>query len=449
VPLLSVGKAENSKIRFTRAQGALLANWLREDQAFTADQEFTELRQRIISSQKLKAKVAPRGFRAQLRGYQKEGLGWLQFLRDTQIGGILADDMGLGKTVQVLAHLLAEKNRAKEPKPSLVILPKSLLWNWQEEAARFAPSLKVLAYAGTNRASLRARIPEHDLVLVTYSILRQDLAHFLPWKFDTIVADEAQAIKNMKSISHQACMALNGAHRLALTGTPVENSLDDLHALLSFVNPGLFHARSRDKLFRSSDGEALSRLANALRPFILRRTKQQVLKDLPEKSEQVLHCELSAKERRQYSDLRDYYRDHIRANVAGRGLAKSKIVVLEALLRLRQAACHPGLVDAKLKGSESAKLEILGEKLQELQKEGNKSLVFSQFTSYLQIVKQRLDREGISYLYLDGQTSSSERQEKVRLFQSDSNISVFLISLKAGGVGLNLTAAEYVFILDP
>jgi SNF2 family DNA or RNA helicase len=291
-------------------------------------------------------------------------------------------------------------------------------------------------------------------VLVTYPILRLDFNELKKFDFHYVIADEAQAIKNAESLSHKACCLLRGTHRLAMTGTPVENSIEDLFAMLDFVSPGLLGSSVRQRMSQAAthgklDTSALDQLAQALKPFILRRTKGQVLKDLPEKTEKILHCELSAQERKHYVELRDHYRDHLRGEIERRGLARSKIVILEALLRLRQAACHPGLIDKKRIGSESAKVETLIAQLQSVISEGHKALVFSQFTSFLDIVEKKLKSEKIRFRRLDGKTGAEERRQRVAEFQENPTLKIFLISLKAGGVGLNLTAADYVFILDP
>ena len=269
--------------------------------------------------------------------------------------------------------------------------------------------------------------------------------------FDYAILDEAQAIKNANSQSAKASRLLRADHRLAMSGTPVENHLGELWTLFEFLNPGMLGSASVFKLAgeaaRNPDGETRRLLAHALKPFILRRTKEQVARELPPKSEQTIYCEMEPEQRKLYSELREHYRSVLLQRVDVEGLAKSKIQVLEALLRLRQAACHPGLLDQKYSGKPSAKTEVLLERLREIVDEGHKALVFSQFTSLLSIIRRHLDSAGIVYEYLDGRTRN--RQECVERFQNDSDCCLFLISLKAGGLGLNLTAAEYVFILDP
>ncbi|HTU27152.1 MAG TPA: DEAD/DEAH box helicase, partial [Pirellulales bacterium] len=347
--------------------------------------------------------------------------------------------------------------------PSLVVVPRSLVFNWIEEAARFTPELRVLSFTGLDRSTALGQLDRYDLVVTTYGTLRRDAAKLCQHEFDFVILDEAQAIKNASSQSAKACRLLSARRRLAMTGTPVENHLGDLWSLFEFLNPGMLgRNKTSTRLFKpqrnSRQGgparsvpepaaEDVLLLAKALRPFMLRRTKQQVLADLPEKTEQTLYCELGDEERKLYDELKDHYRASLLERVGRVGVNKAKIHVLEALLRLRQAACHPGLLDKKAIDGSSAKLDTLLEQLTELVDEGHKALVFSQFTSLLAIVRRQLDRREICYEYLDGKTT--KRQAVIDRFQSDPACKLFLISLKAGGQGLNLTAADYIFILDP
>lgn len=460
-PLASLGEATEEGFRFNRPQGALLSAWLSyENTVVSVDHDFSKLMKEIASQEALKPSEPASSFHGSLRSYQKDGLAWLKFLGNIGFGGILADDMGLGKTVQLLAHLdseyqkIPQKNPKTKQLPSLIILPKSLMWNWKEEAERFTPSLNVISYAGSDRKKLLKDIPGAHLVLITYSTLRLDFEQFREFEFYFVVADEAQAIKNADSLAHKVCCLIRGRHRLAMTGTPVENSVEDLFSILDFVNPKLLGNAVRSKMTRASSSgllepEALKQLSQALKPFILRRTKEQVLKDLPEKTEKILHCEMSPKEMKYYIELRDYYRNYLKGEINRQGLNRSKIVVLEALLRLRQAACHPGLIDRKRLNGESAKVETLIAQLKEAISEGHKALVFSQFTSFMDILEISLRKEKIEFERLDGKTEMEDRKTRVARFQNDTSLKVFLISLKAGGVGLNLTAADYVFIMDP
>jgi SNF2 family DNA or RNA helicase len=295
---------------------------------------------------------------------------------------------------------------------------------------------------------LRDRFNEHDVVLTTYGTLRRDAAALIAIPFDYIVLDESQAIKNAASVSAKTTRVLNGRHRLALSGTPIENHLGELWSLFEFLNPGLLStapAFARAGVRRHMDDDALAMLARGLRPFMLRRTKDQVARELPARTEQTLYCDLERPQRVLYDDLRDHYRRTLLKSATG--LGRQKLQILEALLRLRQAACHPGLIDKSRPHAASAKLDMLVPRIVEAVAEGHKTLVFSQFTSFLAILRMRLDEEHIAYEYLDGHTR--DREAKVERFQQDPACRLFLISLKAGGVGLNLTAAEYVFLLDP
>ncbi|MBK7891791.1 MAG: DEAD/DEAH box helicase [Bdellovibrionales bacterium] len=462
-PMLRLGKRSAAGISFGRAQGALLAAWMGGagdggSHEIKVDKSFTQLKKSLETLTVLKPLTPSKGaLRGTLRSYQKRGLSWLTALSDLKMGGVLADDMGLGKTIQVLSLLSTRSLSASESKrrPSLVIVPKSLVFNWQDEAARFTPKLRTAVYAGSGRSAVLNKVSDYDLIFVTYSILRLDIDRFAKQTFDYVIVDEAQAIKNRSSLVHRACCQIKAEHRLALTGTPVENSVEDLLSLFHFVSPGLISSSLRDRLVRagsldSIDREVLNGMGRALQPFILRRKKSDVLKDLPQKSESIIHCELSGEEMRRYKELRDFYRRSLAGKIEQEGLAKSKIVVLEALLRLRQAACHPGLIDHRMTAQSSSKIDVLLEHLTSIRAEGHRTLVFSQFTSLLDIAGRALTEKGISFERLDGTTNLKERKIRVERFQKPtSETSVFLISLKAGGVGLNLTAADYVFLLDP
>ena len=427
--IVSFGEAEGEFIRYRQSQASLLDAMLAAQPAIAVDEVFARARTALHSFSGIGALDPPASFRGHLREYQREALGWLEFLRRFGFGGCLADDMGLGKTVMVLA-LLESRRQGPEGQgpggrgsPSLVVVPRSLVFNWIEEAGRFAPEMRVLDYTGTDRST--ELVKEHDLVLTTYGTLRRDAAQLKDVSFDYVILDEAQAIKNATTASAKAARLLQGQHRLALSGTPVENHVGELWSLFDFLNPG----------------------PRAVRPFILRRTKQQVAPELPERTEQTIHCELEEPQRKLYNELRDRYRRTLLAQVDRDGLNKSKMQVLEALLRLRQAACHPALVDHRRTAESSAKFDVLLPRLGELVEDGYKALVFSQFTTLLGLLRPRLDAAGIVYEYLDGKTR--DRAARVERFQTDQDCRVFLISLKAGGLGLNLTAAEYVFLLDP
>ncbi|MEK6701562.1 MAG: DEAD/DEAH box helicase, partial [Planctomycetota bacterium] len=469
---LGLGRAEGESVRFSKAQLSLVDALMAELPEATCDKQVAIARQKLRKFDGIEARKEPRTFKGELRPYQRQGLGWLTFLAEFGLGGCLADDMGLGKTVQLLAHL-ADRRKQGERQPWLVVAPKSLVLNWAKEAQRFTPGLKVIDYTGLERAAVRGSIGRGDLVLTTYATMRMDIEVLREIEFGCVVLDEAQTIKNATSQAAKAARLLKATRRLALTGTPVENRLEDLWSIFEFLNPGMLGSMPAFQQAAKSDKDAdgMVMLRRALRPFLLRRTKATVAPELPARSEQTVRCELEGKQRKLYDDLRTHYQTQLLGRVEREGMNKSKMHVLEALLRLRQVACHPALIEPKAlpraKGAspagasrvdkpvhvESAKVSMLVEMLEELGVEGHKALVFSQFTSMLALVKAELDQKGITYEELDGTTSAKERDLRVDRFQStpvkDGGRGVFLISLKAGGVGLNLTAAGYVFLLDP
>jgi superfamily II DNA or RNA helicase len=445
------GETSGDHVRYRQSQAALLDALLASQPAIAIDKVFARARAALQTFDGIGPQDPPDSFAGHLREYQRDALGWLEFLRRFGFGGCLADDMGLGKTVMVLAMLESRRRSAQkdEGAPSLVVVPRSLVFNWTEEAARFAPGLRVLDYTGTGRSTGLVR--EHDLVLTTYGTLRRDAAQLKDVEFDYVILDEAQAIKNVTTASAKAARLLRGRHRLALSGTPVENHIGELWSLFDFLNPGMlgtaaaFQAGSAGRA--RTDPDDLALVAKAVRPFILRRTKQQVAPELPERNEQTIHCELEGAQRRLYDELREHYRRTLLSHVDRYGLNRSKIQVLEALLRLRQAACHAALVDERRVHDPSAKFDVLLPRLSELADEGHKALVFSQFTSFLALLRPHLESMGLPYEYLDGRTR--DRAARVERFQTDVACPLFLISLRAGGLGLNLTGAEYVFLLDP
>jgi hypothetical protein len=448
----AMGRAVKDTIRFSSAQAGLLDALLAAQPAIDCDAVFQRFREQLSRFERVEPAVQPAGFTGELRGYQREGLGWLMFLQSFGFGGCLADDMGVGKTVQVLALLEMRRvlrSAGKLTKPSIAVVPKSLVFNWKREVERFTPQLRVIDHTGLGRDL--SRIDECDLLLTTYGTLRRDVALLQQIPFDYVILDEAQAIKNAQTDSAKSARLLSGDHRLAMSGTPIENHIGELWSLFEFLNPGLLGSASIFKGAASSgrtlDDGSLALIKRGVRPFILRRTKEEVARDLPPKTEQTLYCELEPRERKLYNQLRQHYRESLLPQIEKQGVAKASILVLEALLRLRQAACHPGLVDKAQRNRSSAKLDMLFEQLHDVLEEGHKALVFSQFTSLLNLVGTRLDADGIPYAYLDGKTR--DRAACVERFQTNAEVQLFLISLKAGGVGLNLTAADYVFILDP
>ena len=455
--LAALGQSDGERVRLRNTQATLIEALVNgaDGAVLHADDKFNSWRERLVHVDGIAASPPPPGFVGELRPYQAVGLGWLRFLDELDVGGCLADDMGLGKTVQMIALLLWRKHlnaaNGEAPLPSVVVVPRSLTWNWHAEINRFAPNLEVMEYAGSDRKHQFAGIASVDVVLMTYGTLRRDIEMLREQPFQYAILDEAQAIKNARSQSAKSARLLQARQRFVMTGTPVENHIGELWSLFDFLNPGLLGTTTGFKSMAKAGGrnslEAARLLSTGLRPFILRRTKSEVLADLPEKTEQTLFCELPAEQRELYDELRDYYRASLDTHIREVGLAKSKIHVLEALLRLRQVACHPGLVESSRREGSSAKLDVLMERLADVVAEGHKALVFSQFTQLLALVRRQVEQAGFSYEYLDGRTVN--RQAVVNRFQTDPECDLFLISLKAGGHGLNLTAADYVFILDP
>jgi superfamily II DNA or RNA helicase len=392
-----------------------------------------------------------------LRPYQKEGVAWLRFLRANGFGGILADEMGLGKTLQVLAHLdaLKKANDRQDAAPSLIVCPTSLVFNWEAEAGKFTPDLRVLSLDGPQRHERFAQIPRHDLIITSYALLRRDAEQYRGIEFDTLVLDEAQHIKNRQTQNAQSVKAARARHRLVLTGTPLENSVLDLWSIFDFLMPGYlgsardFRERYEMAIARDKNSAAQARLARRLRPFLLRRLKREVAADLPERIEQVSYCELGEDQRALYQETLEAGRREMLSAADAGGQAKSRMIVLTALLRLRQICCDPRLLnlDRAAAATPSGKTELFLELLEEALDGGHRVLVFSQFTSMLGLLREELSVQQVAFCYLDGATQ--DRAQVVEKFQGDPAIPVFLISLKAGGVGLNLTGADTVVHFDP
>lgn len=446
----ALGETSDDHVRFTRSQIGLVEAWLSTQPPVDCDAAFAQARAALSEVERLAPKDPAPSFVGELRQYQREGLGWLEFLERCACGGCLADDMGLGKTVQVLAHLDVRRARGLQQAPSLVVVPRSLVFNWMDEASRFTPELRVVDHTGALRGREASTFDNADIVLVTYGTLRRDIGWFKDMLFDYVVLDEAHAVKNSSSESAKVVRLLQARHRLALSGTPVQNHLGELWSLFEFLNPGMLGASqafARAMGRKGLDDDTRENLTRAVRPFVLRRTKEAVAPELPARVEQIVHCAMDASQRKVYDKLLAHFRSTVGERVAVSGLSRSKIHVLEALLRLRQAACHPGLVGAEYSGAGSAKLDVLFERLDEILQEGHRALVFSQFTRLLSYVREHLDARGVRYAYLDGRTR--DREVRVKAFQEDETIGLFLISLKAGGLGLNLTGADYVFLLDP
>ncbi|TPG64377.1 DEAD/DEAH box helicase [Hymenobacter nivis] len=395
----------------------------------------------------------PVGFRGELRSYQKAGYNWLRFVQDYHFGGCLADDMGLGKTVQTLAMLQQRaESGAAQGAASLLALPTSLVYNWLNEAQKFTPGLRLLVYTGTYRNKDVAQFADYDVVLTSYGIVRLDAELLASYKFDYVILDESQAIKNPSSTTSQAVRQLHSKHRLILTGTPVENSTMDLWSQMSFINPGLlgtqafFRKEFLKPIEQHRDEGRTRRLHALIKPFILRRHKEQVAKELPAKTEQLSYCDMTPEQAQAYEETKSFYRNKILQNLDEHGPASTQFLLLQGLTRLRQMANHPHLADPTYT-HESGKLREVLRMVRNVVAEGHKVLVFSQFVQHLALVRAALDERQLPYAYLDGNTR--DRAAEVARFQENDALQIFLISLKAGGVGLNLTAADYVFLLDP
>lgn len=413
---------------------------------------------------------APAGLKAEMRPYQIEGLSWMHFLQTQKLGGCLADDMGLGKTLQTLALLMWNKEnilltdeteeegqmslfgKEKPCLTSLIVVPASLSHNWYNEIRKFCPALKTKIHQGTGRQRSASQFSGYDIIISSYHTVRQDIEFFTTMNFFYVVLDESQYIKNPSSNIYRAVTRLKSKHRLVLTGTPVENSLTDLWTQLSFVNPGLlgslifFKREFAKPIEKNYEEEKEKRLRKIIQPFIMRRTKEMVVKELPEVTEQIVYCDMSEEQAAIYEREKSAVRNSILENIEAVGIEKSAIMVLQGLMRLRQIANHPVLTDESYRGV-SGKFETITRNIENVISEGHKILIFSSFVKHLDLFPWWLKSNGIGYAMLTG--STTDREKVINNFRNDERVKVFLISLKAGGVGLNLTEADYVFILDP
>ena len=439
---LSGCKVEEDKVTMSNAEMLFHNEELAKHEAFSSDHLFREVQELGILSNNPQLAVPDEKFKGELRPYQQQGLSWLETMLDANIGCLLADDMGLGKTVSVLA-LLSKKLNGQ----CLVVVPKSLIHNWSTEVAKFTPHLPVYAHYGTNRRNSGLNLKTAKIVITTYHTLRSDIELLSAQRFEFLILDEAQWIKNQDSQVHKGCLQIVATKKLALTGTPVENAINDLFSILNVVAPGLITPERRKRYAYSQDLKQVGELKKSLQPFILRRTKEAVLTDLPDKTEQVIFCEMSKSDKRDYHHLKTYLWAAIKKQIDTKGLGGAKMMVLEALTKLRQAASHQGILDKAKESKPSAKFEVLLEQLETVVADGHKALVFSSFLKPLEFLKRHLNELAIDYEYMDG--SSTDRTEIIESFKTDPTKKVFLMTLKTGGVGLNLTCASYVFILDP
>lgn len=447
------GEIKNNKLEISKLRFSVVDELFDQLDDSTILQELAEKRQRIRNFTNITETEVPEQVQANLRHYQKEGLNWLNFLDEMKWGGILADDMGLGKTLQVLSFLQQQANKGRGT--NLIVVPTTLLFNWENELKKFTPNLKALYYYGADRTRNTDEFKNYDLVFTSYGVLLRDIQFLSRFRFNYAVLDESQAIKNPASHRYKAACLIDANNKIALTGTPIENSTFDLFAQMSFVNRGFLGAVKKFKesyvipIDKDGNEAIASELNKIINPFILCRTKEKVASELPDRTESVLYCEMETAQRRVYDAYRNDYRDRLLNKIEEDGIGKSKMMVLEALTRLRQICDSPVLLDSEeVAENQSVKINELVRHITE--KTGkHKILVFSQFVRMLGLIRDELDKLNIEYEYLDGQSSSKQREQSVSNFQENDSLRVFLISLKAGGTGLNLTAADYVFLVDP
>ena len=420
-----------------------------------ADITMTRKLQKLTDFETLEEVALPIFFKGNLRPYQKAGYNWFHFLKQYHFGGCLADDMGLGKTIQALALLQKHKEDAEATgtkSTSLVIMPTSLIYNWLNEAKKFAPKLKLMVHTGAFRYKSAEVFGNYDVVITTYGISRIDVDLLKEFVFDYIILDESQNIKNPSSKSYQCVRQLKSRFKLILSGTPIENSVNDLWTQMSFINPGLlgiqqyFQNEFVTPIEKKKDEDKARKLQALIKPFVLRRTKEQVATELPPKTETLFYCKMTEEQSSVYEKVKSEYRNELLKSLEDGTYAKTQIQVLQGLIKLRQIANHPSMIDSEYEG-DSGKFEDVVHTLSNVLDGGHKVLIFSQFVKQLTIYREYFNEKGIPYAYLDGSTQN--RGDIVKHFQEDEKTRVFLISIKAGGVGLNLTEADYVFILDP
>ncbi len=453
--VLGLDPSKPPKHQFKQYEAPVLDNILEDLPETFVDSFWSKLRENIRNFDQVRQIDTPAGLNATLRSYQLQGISYLNFLYEYGFGGILADEMGLGKTIQTLAFIQHMVNRGATA-PNLIVVPTSVLENWNREAEKFVPGLTRLVVYGTRRENLFKKIASSNIVITTYALLRRDMEELEQHEFNAIILDEAQNIKNPNTITTRSVRQIKAKLRLCLSGTPIENNLFELWSLFEFLMPGFLgsqHAFQRGvvKPIKEGDEETLEYLKSRVKPFILRRTKAEVVKDLPPVNENVMFCSMEEEQAQLYASLARKLRDQVMADVDKNGMAKSQMSILDALLKLRQICCHPKLLKLDMPGFNanmpSGKFEAFKDMIMDIVEEGHKVLVFSQFVQMLQQIRSWLELSQMPYCYLDG--GSKDRLEQVDTFNNTPSIRVFLISLKAGGTGLNLTSADYVIHYDP
>ena len=452
--LFRVGDGKQGSIKLSKYHFSVIEElYLQRDEEelfFQLEEKY----ERLKENHTIKTIPAPEHLRAILRPYQESGFQWLNYLREVQWGGILADDMGLGKTIQALSflHYLKKENGSLK---ALVVCPTTLMYNWQNEIKKFTPELSFYMHHGGTRSKGMLSDTNIDIIITTYGTLRSDIKQFVEVNFDYVILDESQAIKNPSSKVTKAAGLLRAKNRLCLSGTPLQNNTFDIYAQMNFLNPGMLGSMEFFKhefsmpIDKFGEKEQKEHLRKILYPFILRRTKEQVAKDLPEKQEMVLFCEMGDEQRKIYDAYRNDYRDKILGVVENQGIQKSQLTILQGLMKLRQICDSPAIVkEAERFPNVSVKLEEIGREITE-NISNHKALIFSQFLGMLSLIKDKMKELEVDFEYFDGSSTINEREAAIQRFQNDDSCRVFLISLKAGGVGLNLTAADYVYIVDP
>jgi non-specific serine/threonine protein kinase len=449
-----VGEGKQEQLRLSRYHmgviDELYENMNEEEISFALDEKFEKLK----NFKSIPQTKPPKNLEPILRPYQVSGYQWLNYLNEVGWGGILADDMGLGKTVQALS-MLEHYKKTNGSMTAIVICPTTLIYNWKNEVMKFTPDLSYIIHHGNTRERSATELQKHNIIITTYGTLRSDIQMLIKILFDYVVLDESQAIKNPSSKVTKAATLLTAKNRLCMSGTPLQNNTFDIFAQMNFLNPGLlgsmefFRNEFATPIDKFGEPEQKEHLKKLLYPFILRRTKEQVAKDLPEKTETILFCEMDGPQRKVYEAYRNVYRDKILGTIDEQGIEKSQLTILQGLMKLRQICDSPAILNEPEKHeNHSIKLDELTREIEENIGE-HKALIFSQFLGMLGLIKEKLIKENIQFEYFDGSTSAPDREKAIQNFQENDDCRVFLISLKAGGVGLNLTAADYVYIVDP
>ncbi len=454
--LMRMGNVKNESMQVSKLHWTVI-DQLHESDMNASEPTFEEIRlkkQKLKDIENVKKVKLPANIKAELRDYQKSGYQWMNLLDEMGWGGCLADDMGLGKTLQTLTFLSGMQTKHKG-ETHLIVCPTSLIYNWQTEIEKFTPHLVYYVHYGTDRTLSEHDVLNADIVITSYGVLRSDIEQLMQFKFGYVILDESQAIKNHLSQTAKAAQLVPSRNRLILSGTPVQNNTFDLYSQFNFINPGLlgnmefFKTEYANPIDRDNDKSKTDELRKLIYPFMLRRTKEQVAKDLPEKTETIIWCEMESKQRTIYNSFKEDFRKKIMDKIAEEGMAKAGIYILSGLTKLRQICDSPAILNEEQAfPNVSVKIDELMREIEE-NSSNHKALVFSQFTSMLELIAKELTKRRIQFFYLDGSTKATDRQKSVADFQEDETIKIFLISLKAGGVGLNLTSADYVYLVDP